>query len=53
MEYMKNRPYALTLFTCSGFNWDTGVWEQRVVVLADLVQIDIVYNQPEITVPVS
>lgn len=41
MEYMKNRPYALTLFTCSGFNWDTGVWEQRVVVLADLFQIDI------------
>ncbi|MBQ6509633.1 MAG: class F sortase [Flexilinea sp.] len=40
-EYMKNRPYALTLFTCSGFNWDTGIWEQRVVVLADLVQIDI------------
>ena len=40
MEYMKNRPYALTLFTCSGFNWDTGVWEQRVVVLADLAQID-------------
>ena len=42
MEYMKSRPYALTLFTCSGFNWDTGVWEQRVVVLADLTQIDIV-----------
>ena len=21
MEYMKNRPYALTLFTCSGFNY--------------------------------
>ena len=41
MEYMKNRPYALTLFTCSGFNWDTGIWEQRVVVLADLYQIDI------------
>ena len=40
MEYMKNRPYALTLFTCSGFNWDTGVWEQRVVVLADLYKID-------------
>ena len=40
MEYMKNRPYALTLFTCSGFNWDSGVWEQRVVVLADLYQID-------------
>ena len=53
MEYLKNRPYALTLFTCSGFNWDTGVWEQRVVVLADLAQIDIGYNQPEITVPVS
>ncbi len=50
MEYMKNRPYALTLFTCSGFNWDTGVWEQRVVVLADLFQIDIGYNQPEIKV---
>ena len=42
MEYMKNRPYALTLFTCSGFNWDSGVWEQRVVVLADLYQIDFV-----------
>ncbi len=42
MEYMKNRPYSLTLFTCSGFNWDTGVWEQRVVVLADLYQIDFV-----------
>ena len=40
MEFMKNRPYALTLFTCSGFNWDTGVWEQRVVVLADLNRID-------------
>ena len=40
MEYMKNRPYALTLFTCSGFNWSTGVWEQRVVVLADLYKID-------------
>ena len=42
IEYMKNRPYALTLFTCSGFNWNTGVWEQRVVVLADLYQIDFV-----------
>lgn len=42
MEYMKIRPYALTLFTCSGFNWDTGIWEQRVVVLADLYQIDFV-----------
>ncbi len=42
MEYMKNRPYAFTLFTCSGFNWDTGIWEQRVVVLADLYQIDFV-----------
>ena len=42
MEYLKNRPYALTLFTCSGFNWNTGVWEQRVVVLADLKQIDFV-----------
>ena len=42
MEYLKKRPYALTLFTCSGFNWDTGAWEQRVVVLADLVQIDFV-----------
>lgn len=41
-EYMKNRTYALTLFTCSGFNWDTGIWEQRVVVLADLYQIDFV-----------
>lgn len=40
MEYMKNRPYALTLFTCSGFNWETGVWEQRVIVLANLIQID-------------
>ncbi len=40
-EYLNNRPYALTLFTCSGFNWDTGVWEQRVVILAELVQIDI------------
>ena len=40
MEHLKNRPYALTLFTCSGFNWDTGIWEQRVVVLADLAQID-------------
>lgn len=42
MEYMKNRPYAFTLFTCSGFNWDTGIWEQRVIVLADLYQIDFV-----------
>ena len=42
MEYMKNRPYALTLFTCCGFNWDTGVWEQSVVVLADLAQMDFV-----------
>ena len=41
-EYLKNRPYALTLFTCSGFNWDTGIWEQRVVVLADLYKIDFV-----------
>ena len=40
MEHLKNRQYALTLFTCSGFNWDTGIWEQRVVVLADLAQID-------------
>ena len=39
-EYLKNRADSLTLFTCSGFNWDNGVWEQRVVVLADLVQID-------------
>ncbi len=45
MEYMKNRPYALTLFTCSGFNWDTGVWDQRVVVLAELSQIDFVESQ--------
>ena len=42
MEHIKNRPDSLTLFTCSGFNWDTGIWEQRVVVLADLYQIDFV-----------
>lgn len=42
MELMKNRPDSLTLFTCSGFNWDTGIWDQRVVVLADLYQIDFV-----------
>ena len=42
MEYLKNRPYALTLFTCSGFNWDTGIWEQRVIVLASLFQIDLI-----------
>ena len=42
MEYMKNRPYSLTLFTCSGFNWDTGIWEQRVIVLASLDQIDFI-----------
>ena len=42
VEFMKSRPYALTLFTCSGFNWDTGIWEQRVIVLADLYQIDFV-----------
>ena len=42
VEFMKSRPYALTLFTCSGFNWDTGVWEQRVIVLATLFQIDFI-----------
>ena len=42
MEYLKNRPYTLTLFTCSGFNWDTGIWEQRVIVLASLFQIDFI-----------
>lgn len=45
MEYMKNRPYALTLFTCSGFNWDTGLWEQRVIVLASLSQIDFIEEE--------
>ena len=49
MEYLKKRPYALTLFTCSGFNWDTGVWDQRVVVLADLSQIDFV-ESPKILI---
>ena len=44
MEFMKNRPDALTLFTCSGFNWDTGIWEQRVVVLANLDKIDYINN---------
>ncbi len=42
MEYIKSRPYALTLFSCSGFDWNSGVWSQRVLVLADLVQIDFV-----------
>ena len=42
MEYLKNRLYTLTLFTCSGFNWDTGIWEQRVIVLASLFQIDFI-----------
>ena len=42
VEFMKSRPYALTLFTCSGFNWDTGVWEQRVIVLGTLFQIDFI-----------
>lgn len=42
IEYLKNRPYTLTLFTCSGFNWDTGIWEQRVIVLASLFQIDFI-----------
>ena len=41
MKYMENRPYALTLFTCSGYNWDNGKWEMRVVVLADLYSIDL------------
>ena len=48
MEYLKKRPYALTLFTCSGFNWDTGVWDQRVVVLAELSQIDFVESQKKL-----
>lgn len=42
MEYMKSRPYALTLSTCANFSWESGVWESRTVVLADLVQIDFV-----------
>ena len=48
MEYMKTRPYALTLFTCSGFDWNSGLWNQRVVVLADLAQIDYVMSSDEI-----
>ena len=39
-KYMENTPYRLTLFTCSGFNWDTGEWDQRCCVIADLVAID-------------
>lgn len=40
MEFMKNRPSSLTLFTCAGYNWDTGTWDSRTTVLADLVSID-------------
>lgn len=40
-KYLENRPYSLTLSTCSGFNWDTGVWEQRVLVFAELYSIDL------------
>ena len=41
-KYMENDPYKLTLFTCSGFNWDNGNWEQRVLVFSDLTAIDMV-----------
>ncbi len=40
MEFMKNRPSSLTLFTCANYNWDTGTWDARTTVLADLVSID-------------
>ncbi|MBQ6521131.1 MAG: class F sortase [Anaerolineaceae bacterium] len=42
MKFMENRPYSLTLFTCAAFNWDTGHWEQRCVVLASLKEIDVI-----------
>lgn len=40
ITYMDYRPYALTLFTCANFNWDNGLWESRVVVLANLDRIE-------------
>lgn len=40
MKYMENVPDTLTLFTCSGFNWDSGIWESRVLVIAKLESID-------------
>ncbi len=43
-KYLENRPYSLTLATCSGFNWDTGIWEQRVLVFAELYGIDLIGN---------
>ena len=45
MEYMKNRMYALTLVTCGSYDWSSGEWIHRTLVLADLVQIDFI--EPE------